>query len=164
MALADLIVIMNDGRIEQAAHPRNVFERPATAFVARFMGDHNVVSGRVVDSDDGMVTLDVAEAAASPSQVTAPRRSERRSTSPSAPTGSGSASRPTRALGFTGIVSNVEYRGSSVKLSVIGAGIEDFTVDRRRRGLLSRNRSPSAMRCRSAGAGGRRSSSAVSAA
>ena len=47
MALADLIVVMNDGRIEQAAPPRDVFERPATAFVARFMGDHNVISGRV---------------------------------------------------------------------------------------------------------------------
>ena len=46
MALADLIVVMNDGRIEQAAHPRTVFETPATAFVARFMGDHNVISGR----------------------------------------------------------------------------------------------------------------------
>ncbi len=47
MALADLIVVMNDGRIEQAAPPRIVFEKPATAFVARFMGDHNVSSGRV---------------------------------------------------------------------------------------------------------------------
>ena len=35
---------------------------------------------------------------------------------------------PSRGLGFTGIVSNVEYRGSSVKLSVNGAGIDDFTV------------------------------------
>ncbi len=44
MALADLIVVMNEGRIEQAATPRTVFEKPATAFVARFMGDHNVLS------------------------------------------------------------------------------------------------------------------------
>ncbi len=47
MALADIIVVMNDCRIEQAAPPRTVFERPATAFVARFMGDHNVISGKV---------------------------------------------------------------------------------------------------------------------
>ena len=52
MALADLIVVMNDGRIEQAAPPREVFERPATAFVARFMGDHNVISGRVAGADE----------------------------------------------------------------------------------------------------------------
>ncbi|WP_292556044.1 ABC transporter ATP-binding protein, partial [Mesorhizobium sp.] len=59
MALADLIVVMNNGRIEQAAPPRTVFERPATAFVARFMGDHNVVSGRVSGSSDGMVLFEV---------------------------------------------------------------------------------------------------------
>src|SRR5690242_8280212 len=59
MALADLIVVMNDGRIEQAAPPRDVFERPATAFVARFMGDHNVIAGRVTGSRDGMVVFDV---------------------------------------------------------------------------------------------------------
>ncbi|TIX80369.1 MAG: TOBE domain-containing protein, partial [Mesorhizobium sp.] len=35
---------------------------------------------------------------------------------------------PATGLGFTGIVSNIEYRGSTVKLSVNGAGIEDFTV------------------------------------
>ncbi|KQT43008.1 hypothetical protein ASG43_15850 [Aureimonas sp. Leaf454] len=43
MALADLVVIMKDGRIEQAGSPQDVFHRPATAFVARFMGGHNVV-------------------------------------------------------------------------------------------------------------------------
>ena len=59
MALADLIVVMNDGRIEQAAPPRDVFERPATAFVARFMGDHNVISGRVTGARDGMVVFDI---------------------------------------------------------------------------------------------------------
>jgi putative spermidine/putrescine transport system ATP-binding protein len=52
MALADLIVIMNDGKIEQAADPRTVFEQPATAFVARFMGDHNVISGRILETTD----------------------------------------------------------------------------------------------------------------
>lgn len=43
MALSDLVVVMNGGRIEQAADPRTVFERPATAFVARFIGGHNVI-------------------------------------------------------------------------------------------------------------------------
>lgn len=43
MALADLAVVMEGGRILQAAHPREVFERPATAFVARFIGGHNVL-------------------------------------------------------------------------------------------------------------------------
>ncbi|WP_152048327.1 ABC transporter ATP-binding protein [Aureimonas psammosilenae] len=43
MALADLVVIMRDGRIEQAGSPQDVFHRPATGFVARFMGGHNVL-------------------------------------------------------------------------------------------------------------------------
>ena len=43
MALADLAVVMEGGRILQAAPPREVFERPATAFVARFIGGHNVL-------------------------------------------------------------------------------------------------------------------------
>ncbi len=44
MALADLIVVMNHGRIEQAGSPRDVFNAPNTAFVAQFMGGHNVIA------------------------------------------------------------------------------------------------------------------------
>jgi putative spermidine/putrescine transport system ATP-binding protein len=43
LALADLVVVMNKGRIEQAASPKEVFEKPATEFVARFLGGHNVI-------------------------------------------------------------------------------------------------------------------------
>ena len=43
MALADDIVVMNGGRIEQAGPPRDVFDAPLTEFVARFMGGHNVL-------------------------------------------------------------------------------------------------------------------------
>ena len=43
LALADIIVVMNKGKIEQAGSAREVFERPATEFVARFLGGHNVV-------------------------------------------------------------------------------------------------------------------------
>ena len=44
LALADLVVVMNKGRIEQAGSPREVFEKPATEFVARFLGGHNVIA------------------------------------------------------------------------------------------------------------------------
>ena len=43
MALADLIVVMNEGRIEQKGTPRAIFTAPATEFVARFIGGHNVI-------------------------------------------------------------------------------------------------------------------------
>jgi putative spermidine/putrescine transport system ATP-binding protein len=125
MALADLIVVMNDGRIEQAAHPRTVFETPATAFVARFMGDHNVISGRAASYSDGLLTLDVpggasfaargdASEAGTPVDIAVRIDRVRLGEAPSP------------GLGFTGIVQNIEYRGSSVKLTVSGAGIDDF--------------------------------------
>ncbi|MEM9148097.1 MAG: ABC transporter ATP-binding protein [Pseudomonadota bacterium] len=44
MALSDQIVVMNAGRIEQAGPPRAVFNAPKTEFVARFIGNHNVLS------------------------------------------------------------------------------------------------------------------------
>ncbi len=55
MALADLVVVMNQGRIEQAGSARDVFERPRTEFVARFIGSHNVLdtpAGRVAVRSD----------------------------------------------------------------------------------------------------------------
>lgn len=43
LALADDIIVMNGGRIEQAGSPRAVFNTPATEFVARFIGGHNIL-------------------------------------------------------------------------------------------------------------------------
>jgi putative spermidine/putrescine transport system ATP-binding protein len=127
MALADLIVIMNDGKIEQAADPRTVFEQPATAFVARFMGDHNVISGRILEVTDDGVKLEVIGggqflATGRTGKIGAPVDIAIRTDHVRV------GESPTPGLGFTGIVSNVEYRGSTVKLVITGAGIEDFTV------------------------------------
>ena len=44
MALSDEIVLMNMGEIEQAGHPREVFNAPRTEFVARFIGNHNIIT------------------------------------------------------------------------------------------------------------------------
>lgn len=43
LALSDVVVVMNGGRIMQAGTARDVFEKPANAFVARFIGGHNVI-------------------------------------------------------------------------------------------------------------------------
>ena len=43
MALADLVVLMNGGRIEQQGSPRDIFNAPRTEFTARFMGGHNII-------------------------------------------------------------------------------------------------------------------------
>ena len=44
MALADQVVVMNHGRIEQTGSAREVFNAPRSEFVARFMGAHNIVA------------------------------------------------------------------------------------------------------------------------
>jgi len=44
MALADLVVVMNSGKIEQSGTPKTIFDAPETDFVARFIGAHNVIS------------------------------------------------------------------------------------------------------------------------
>jgi len=43
MALADQVVVMNHGRIEQDASPHMLFNQPKSEFVARFLGGHNVI-------------------------------------------------------------------------------------------------------------------------
>ena len=46
MALASLIVVMNKGRVEDSGPPRRVYARPATRFVARFMGESTEIAGK----------------------------------------------------------------------------------------------------------------------
>jgi putative spermidine/putrescine transport system ATP-binding protein len=44
MALSDLVVLMNGGRIEQQGSPREIFNHPRTEFAAKFIGGHNVIN------------------------------------------------------------------------------------------------------------------------
>ena len=46
MALADIILVMNDGKVEQQGSPMTLFNKPRNAFVARFIGGHNVIEGQ----------------------------------------------------------------------------------------------------------------------
>ena len=46
-AMADRVVIMNDGRIAQIGAPREVYRNPANRFVAEFVGTNNILTGRV---------------------------------------------------------------------------------------------------------------------
>jgi iron(III) transport system ATP-binding protein len=48
MALSDVVVVMNAGRIEQAGTPDEVYRRPTTRFVADFIGRANFLSGEVL--------------------------------------------------------------------------------------------------------------------
>ncbi len=51
MTMADQIAVMNQGRIEQLGKPQDLYERPATAFVAGFLGISNLLSGTVEGTD-----------------------------------------------------------------------------------------------------------------
>jgi iron(III) transport system ATP-binding protein len=50
MTTADQIAVMNHGRIEQIGNPREVYERPRSEFVARFLGGSNIIRGRALDA------------------------------------------------------------------------------------------------------------------
>ncbi len=52
MTMADRIVVMNHGRIEQIGTPEEVYDRPRSRFVARFIGGSNVVEGRHVGGNE----------------------------------------------------------------------------------------------------------------
>src|SRR5207248_82209 len=57
MAVSDRIIVMNAGRIEQQGKPRDLYERPATPFLARFMGESNPARGRARRLDPQRVRL-----------------------------------------------------------------------------------------------------------
>jgi putative spermidine/putrescine transport system ATP-binding protein len=50
MTMSDLVVVMQAGRVEQVGEPLDVYRRPATAFVARFIGSTNLLEGRATAS------------------------------------------------------------------------------------------------------------------
>jgi len=50
MTTADLIAVMNLGKIEQAGSPEDIYDRPQSEFVARFIGSSNVIKGRGLDA------------------------------------------------------------------------------------------------------------------
>ena len=49
MTTADLIAVMNAGKIEQAGSPEEIYDRPRSEFVARFIGSSNVIKGHALD-------------------------------------------------------------------------------------------------------------------
>lgn len=49
--LADRVVLMNAGRVEQLGTPQEIYRRPASTFVARFLGLSNLVPGQVIQKD-----------------------------------------------------------------------------------------------------------------
>ncbi|MFO1086217.1 MAG: ABC transporter ATP-binding protein [Reyranellaceae bacterium] len=106
MALADLVVVMNQGKIEQAASARDVFNRPESAFVARFIGGHNVLPAAVARAKGAAQYVAI--------------RADRIVVQP------GNA--PVDATSLSGITRSVEYLGSTVQVGVDVNGLDTLSA------------------------------------
>ena len=60
MDMADTVAVMNRGRIEQMGAPESLYERPKTAFVAKFLGQSNLFVGEIADSSGDSLSISVA--------------------------------------------------------------------------------------------------------
>ncbi len=114
LALSDRIVVMNAGRIEQIGAPFEIYNRPATAFVARFVGAQSMLHGKLnaardtVVTDAGAIRLSAPPSAKSGSDVSIVLRPEMLHLGP--PTSGHNA--------VHGTVQNVTFLGSVVRINV----------------------------------------------
>ena len=114
MALADHIVVMNHGRIEDQGPPERVYARPATRFAATFMGESTIVPGTV--DAQGRITTALGTFDA-----------------PGLAAGSSAciAIRPEHVLigpGIRSTVTDVVYQGSFKRVTAIPAGAPDIRL------------------------------------
>jgi putative spermidine/putrescine transport system ATP-binding protein len=107
MALADLVVVMNGGKIEQAAPPREVFNRPASSFVARFVGGHNVLPAAVARATNGGAFVAI--------------RTDRMTVLPGTTVQAGASS-------LSGVARSVEYLGATVQVGIDVTGLETLSA------------------------------------
>ena len=61
LVMSDRIAVMNQGRIEQVGSPDELYEKPANAFVAGFIGESNFLQGRVLKRDGDRLTLRMSD-------------------------------------------------------------------------------------------------------
>src|SRR4051812_30356933 len=106
MALADVVVVMNQGRIEQTAPPREVFNRPASVFVAKFVGGHNVLPAAVARAKGRGEFVAI--------------RADRLTLQ------AGTA--PVDATSLSGVARSVEYLGSTVQVGIDVVGLETLSA------------------------------------
>jgi thiamine transport system ATP-binding protein len=61
LAVSDRVAVVNDGHIEQVGRPEDVYRRPASRFVAGFVGENNLLDGTVAAVRDDAVVVDVSD-------------------------------------------------------------------------------------------------------
>ena len=136
IAVADIVVVMDQGRIAQAGAAPEIYTRPHNAYVARFMGGHNVLNGTVTAVTHGMATLVSASgeryATLLPTQtvtvddtVYCSIRRDRIVVTKTPPCG---AAMPAEPNAICGTVHAIEYQGAYVKVTMQRPGHEDFVA------------------------------------
>lgn len=134
IALADMVVVMDNGSIEQAGSARDIFDAPSTAYVARFMGAQNVLTGLIESKTRESVMLktssgDMLEVPAAPVQASvgeAMSISIRRDLVQVHPTANHTKGDINT---IEGMVEATEYQGNFVKIAVIIEGVETFVAN-----------------------------------
>jgi spermidine/putrescine ABC transporter ATP-binding subunit len=58
--MSDRVILMNKGRVEQVGTPEELYDEPRTRFAAEFIGEANVIAGKVVAAANGAATVQVA--------------------------------------------------------------------------------------------------------
>jgi putative spermidine/putrescine transport system ATP-binding protein len=136
IAVADIVVVMEHGRIAQAGPAPEIYTLPRNAYVARFMGGHNVLSGTVTAIAHGMVTLVSAggeryAACLSPQTIAVEDAvccSIRRDRITVVKAPSCEAAMPAEPNAICGTVQAIEYQGAYVKVTFHRPEHEDFVA------------------------------------
>ncbi|MFO1283577.1 MAG: ABC transporter ATP-binding protein [Burkholderiales bacterium] len=136
IAVADLVVVMEHGRIEQAGSPREIYAAPRNAYVARFVGGQNVLTGTVegVASGDGALVarggsrwrVPLGGVPASPGTVVHAALRRDRIALTRLASGAGEAAGENT---LTGLVHAIEYQGSTVKVTIDVDDSEEFVAN-----------------------------------
>ena len=123
LAMSDQIIVMSEGRVEQVGAPEEVYNTPATEFVARFLGASNLMAGNCKDVSGDRLALEVtglpdvviprekAPKVTEPGPVQLVVRAEKLQLKPA-----GTA--PDGCLTVDAIVENVDYQGQSARYFV----------------------------------------------
>jgi len=128
MALADLVVVMQDGRIEQADHPREVFNAPANSFVAKFIGGHNVLSGIVKQTDGQSVNIEGPDAFSFAADAVEARIGARLSYVVRADAVILMPIDGAQATAITAVIKETEYAGSDVRVTLESRDGQEFVA------------------------------------
>jgi spermidine/putrescine transport system ATP-binding protein len=60
LAMSDRVGVMSQGRLQQVANPRDIYNNPTNGFVASFVGENNILKGEVTSAADGMAAFNTA--------------------------------------------------------------------------------------------------------